>query len=176
MSTSCRRTISTMLRELGGIVDYVVGSARPARASSSSPRPTTTQAHYLNYGKLGNGPLYSFYVPYHLTIFEVPLTVARAVEFGDAAIALAGTRRRRGRRRQDRSAGGSDARRARLVPHLRDVREPRRRAAERLLPMGLAEAACHVARSLCKDEPIDVDDVEPPGRLVHSPGAASRTQ
>ena len=28
------------------------------------------QAHYLNYGKLGQGPLYSFYVPYHLTIFE----------------------------------------------------------------------------------------------------------
>jgi predicted homoserine dehydrogenase-like protein len=49
------------------------------------------QAHYLNYGKLGQGPLYSFYVPYHLTIFEVPLSAARVALFNDSVISpLAG--------------------------------------------------------------------------------------
>ena len=48
------------------------------------------QRHYLNLYKLGEGPLYSFYTPYHLCHFEVPNTVARAVLFGDAAIAPAG--------------------------------------------------------------------------------------
>ena len=48
------------------------------------------QRHYLNLYKLGEGPLYSFYVPYHLCHFEVPLSIARAVLFGDAVIAPAG--------------------------------------------------------------------------------------
>ena len=44
------------------------------------------QRHYLNLYKLGEGPLYSFYTPYHLCHFEVPNTVARAALFGDAAL------------------------------------------------------------------------------------------
>ena len=44
------------------------------------------QRHYLNLYKLGEGPLYSFYTPYHLCHFEVPNTVARAVLFRDAAL------------------------------------------------------------------------------------------
>jgi predicted homoserine dehydrogenase-like protein len=39
---------------------------------------------------MGDGPYYTFYVPYHLPHLEAPLTVARAVLFGDAAIAPAG--------------------------------------------------------------------------------------
>ena len=46
---------------------------------------------YMTYHKMGDGPLYVFYTPYHLCNFEVPLTAARAVLFRDAAIApLAG--------------------------------------------------------------------------------------
>src|SRR6185436_15402897 len=47
------------------------------------------QKIYLDYGKLGDGPLYSFYVPYHLTVFEVPLSVARVALFNDTVIAPA---------------------------------------------------------------------------------------
>jgi hypothetical protein len=36
---------------------------------------------------MGEGPFYTFYTPYHLCHLEAPLTVARAVLFGDAAIA-----------------------------------------------------------------------------------------
>ena len=52
-----------------------------------------TQRHYLNLYKLGEGPLYCFYTPYHLCHFEVPNTVARAVLFGDATIAADGAPR-----------------------------------------------------------------------------------
>ena len=45
------------------------------------------QRHYLNLYKLGAGPLYCFYTPYHLCHFEVPNTIARAALLGDAAIA-----------------------------------------------------------------------------------------
>ena len=73
-----------------GIVDYVVG-AEPAPGvfvigTHSHPK----QQHYLNLYKLGAGPLYCFYTPYHLCHFEVPHTVARAVLFGDATIAPLG--------------------------------------------------------------------------------------
>ena len=45
---------------------------------------------YMSYFKMGDGPLYMFYRPFHLTNVEAPLSVARAVLFGDAAIAPAG--------------------------------------------------------------------------------------
>ena len=48
---------------------------RAARTRASSASPSTRdpkQRHYLNLYKLGEGPLYSFYTPYHLCHFEVP--------------------------------------------------------------------------------------------------------
>jgi predicted homoserine dehydrogenase-like protein len=75
------------LRALGGIVEYALGSTPSPGVYVFAEAKDNVQQHYLNYGKLGTGPLYSFYIPYHLTIFELPLTVARVVEFGDTAIA-----------------------------------------------------------------------------------------
>src|SRR5690625_2889513 len=74
------------LRELGGIVDYLVG-ARPGPgvfvyATHDDPK----QQHYLNLYKLGEGPLYSFYTPYHLCHFEVPLSAARVALLGDPVL------------------------------------------------------------------------------------------
>ena len=78
------------------------------------------QRHYLNLYKLGEGPLYSFYTPYHLCHFEVPQTVARAVLFGDATIAPLGAPTvevvHRG---QARPRGRRGARRAGRLRHLR---------------------------------------------------------
>jgi predicted homoserine dehydrogenase-like protein len=158
-----------MLREAGGIVEYVVGSAPSPGVFVFAEACDEVQAHYLNYGKLGSGPLYSFYVPYHLTIFEVPLTVARAVEFADAAIqpiagpvvdviAVAKTDLRAGQ-----TLDGLGWYHTYGMCENHDV--VRR---ERLLPMGLAEGSV-LRRDLLQDEPIGVDDVEyPAGTLVHS--------
>ncbi len=79
------------LRAAGGIVDYVVGALPSPGVYVFAEAQDSIQAHYLRYGKLGEGPLYSFYVPYHLMIFEVPLSAARVALLGDRVIApLAG--------------------------------------------------------------------------------------
>jgi len=69
-----------------GIVDYVVGAEPSPGVFVLGTHEHPAQKHYLNLYKLGEGPLYCFYTPYHLCHFEVPNTVARAVLFGDAAI------------------------------------------------------------------------------------------
>lgn len=78
------------LTEGPGIVDYVVGAVPSPGVFVLGTHDHPTQQHYLNLYKLGEGPLYCFYTPWHLCHFEVPLTVARAVCFGDAAIAPLG--------------------------------------------------------------------------------------
>jgi predicted homoserine dehydrogenase-like protein len=69
-----------------GIVDYVVGAEPGPGVFVLGTHDHPRQQHYLNLYKLGTGPLYCFYTPYHLCHFEVPLTAARAVLFHDAAI------------------------------------------------------------------------------------------
>ncbi len=74
------------LRALGGIVDYVVGAKPGPGVFVLATQDDSRHRHYLNLYKLGEGPLYSFYTPYHLCYFEVPLSVARVVLFGDAVV------------------------------------------------------------------------------------------
>jgi predicted homoserine dehydrogenase-like protein len=73
-----------------GIVDYVVGAEPSPGVFVFGSHDHPRQKHYLNLYKLGEGPIYCFYTPYHLCHFEVPNTVARAVLFKDAAIAPLG--------------------------------------------------------------------------------------
>ncbi len=155
------------LRELGGVVDYVVG-ARPGPgvyvlATHDDPR----QRHYLNLYKLGPGPLYSFYTPYHLCHFEVPNTVARAVLFGDAALQPAGppTVEVITTAKRDLPAGhaldGLGGYDTYGVAERADVT-----TAGDLLPMGVAEG-CVLRRDVATDEVLTYADVVlPDGRLV----------
>lgn len=73
-----------------GIVDYVVGAAPGPGVFVLGTLEHPRQRHYLNLYKLGEGPIYCFYTPYHLCHFEVPTTIARAALFHDATIAPAG--------------------------------------------------------------------------------------
>jgi predicted homoserine dehydrogenase-like protein len=76
-----------------GIVDYVVGAEPAPGVFVVGTHDDPKQQHFLNLYKLGEGPLYLFYTPYHLGHFEVPITCARAVLFHDAAIAPSGAPR-----------------------------------------------------------------------------------
>ncbi len=78
------------LQSLGGVVDYVVGAQPGPGVFVLGTIEDARSRHYLHLYKLGEGPLYSFYTPYHLCHFEVPASLARAVLFGDAVIAAAG--------------------------------------------------------------------------------------
>lgn len=71
------------LRKLGGVVDFIVG-AKPGPgvfvyATTDDPH----KVKYLEYGKLGKGPLYNFYIPYHLLFFEIPTSIVRMVDLHD---------------------------------------------------------------------------------------------
>ena len=71
------------LRKLGGVVDYVVGTPF-TKVFVLAEHPDPKQRHYLSLYKMGDGPLYSFFTPYHLVHFEVPAAIGRVVLFRDA--------------------------------------------------------------------------------------------
>ena len=101
------------VRELGGIIDYVVGTPL-TKVYCLAEHPDPKQQHYLNLYKMGEGPLYSFFIPYHLVHFEVPNAIARVgplPRLGRQAARRPGGRGVRGR--QARSQGRRDARRLR---------------------------------------------------------------
>src|SRR6185312_2543451 len=64
------------LRRLGGAIDYVVGTPL-TKVYCLAEHPDPKQQHYLNLYKMGEGPLYAFFTPYHLVHFEVPNAIAR---------------------------------------------------------------------------------------------------
>jgi predicted homoserine dehydrogenase-like protein len=71
------------MRKLGGVVDYVVGTPL-TKVYVLAEHPDPKQQHYLSLYKMGDGPLYPFFIPYHLVHFEVPVAIARVVLFRDS--------------------------------------------------------------------------------------------
>lgn len=155
------------LRELGGVVDYVVGAKPGPGIYVLGTHDDPKQRHYLNLYKLGEGPLYSFYTPYHLCHFEVPNTIVRAVDFADAALSPPA-----GQRVDVVATAKQDLRAGHTLDGLGGYdtygvaeASPVTRS-ERLLPMGVAEG-CTLTRDVAKDAVLTYDDVTlPPGRLV----------
>ena len=78
------------LKALGGIVDYAVGPQPGPGVYVYATTEDEMSKEYLNYLKLGKGPIYSFYTPYHLCYFEVPNSIARVFHFNDAVMAPVG--------------------------------------------------------------------------------------
>ena len=155
------------LRRLGGVVDYVVGAKPGPGVFVLAAHDDPKQRHYLNLYKLGEGPLYSFYTPYHLCHFEVPLSVARVVLFGDAVLQpIAGPRVDVvATAKTDLSAG-------QVLDGLGGYHTYGQcetyavSRAEGLLPMGLAEG-CRLRRDVPKDAVLTYADVEVPlGRPI----------
>jgi predicted homoserine dehydrogenase-like protein len=125
-----------------------------------------THRHYLDLYKLGKGPLYCFYTPYHLCHFEIPNTVARAVLFNDATISPAGppyvdvvATAKIDLKTGEKLDGIGFYMTYGQCENADTVQS------ERLLPMGLAEG-CRLKRDIHVDEVITYEDVElPEGRL-----------
>lgn len=155
------------LTALGGVVDYVVGSKPGPGVFVLGTIEDPKQRHYLNLYKLGEGPLYSFYTPYHLCHFEVPLTAARVALFSDAAIAPLG-----GPRVEVVALAKRDLKAGETIDGLGgymtygEAETAAATAAEALLPMGVAEG-CVLRRDVAKDAALTYADVTlPEGRLV----------
>ncbi|VAW75262.1 Homoserine dehydrogenase, partial [hydrothermal vent metagenome] len=74
----------------GGMVDYVLGAQPGGGIFIIGHNEDKIQQGYLNYYKMGEGPFYVFYTPYHICHFEAPMSVARAVLYADATTAPLG--------------------------------------------------------------------------------------
>jgi predicted homoserine dehydrogenase-like protein len=70
-----------------GMVDFVVGASFPdSGAFVLGYTEDPIKKRYLKYLKMGEGPLYTFYTPFHLPQLEIPITVARCVLLKDPTI------------------------------------------------------------------------------------------
>jgi predicted homoserine dehydrogenase-like protein len=150
------------IRELGGVVDYVVGAKPSPGVYVFAECHDKHQAHYLNYGKLGKGPLYSFYIPYHLTVFEVAVSIARVVLFSDDIISAT-----HGPVVDVIATAKIDLKAGEVIDGLGEYKtygvceNSSTVIKEGLLPMGIAEG-CKLKRDLNRDEAISYADVELP--------------
>lgn len=155
------------LLEGPGIVDYVIGAAPGPGVFLLATTDDEIQKYYLNMYKMGEGPLYCFYRPFHLCHVEVPNTIARAVLLNDATIAPLGapTVEVISTAKIDLEAGqtldglGCYT----LYGQCENAHIAR---AQRLLPFGVAEG-CKLKRNIARDEVLTYEDVElPEGRLI----------
>jgi predicted homoserine dehydrogenase-like protein len=116
--------------------------------------------------KMGEGPLYVFYTPYHLPHIQAVSTVARAVLLADATVSPIGRPvcDVAAIAKKDLKSGevldGVGGFASYGVIENSDVFNT-----EKLFPMGLSEG-CRLTRDIQKDEPIRCTDVElPEGRF-----------
>lgn len=151
----------------GGLVDYIVGAEPGPGVFCLGTHDDPEQRRWLELYKLGDGPLYTFYTPYHLCHLEAPTTIARAVLFGDATVApeaghvvdVVATAKR------DLEAGEVLDGIGWYMTY-GQCENADAATAGNLLPMGLAEG-CTLTRDVPQDTLLTYDDVElPEGRLV----------
>jgi predicted homoserine dehydrogenase-like protein len=154
------------LRALGGVIDYTVGPSLVkifCLAEHTDPK----QRHYLNLYKMGDGPLYPFWVPYHLVHFETPFAIARVVLFGDELAPPVG-----GPVVEVCAVAKRDLRAGEILDDYGmymtygEAANVEEMSARQYLPEGLVEG-CRLLRNVAKDQVLTYADVElPAGRLA----------
>ena len=121
----------------------------------------------LAYYKLGDGPFYVFYTPFHLPHIQIASTIGRAVIHRDPTVApIAGpvcevvTVAKRDLKAGERLDGIGGFCTYGLIDNAASAR------AMEALPIGLSEG-CVLRRDVAKDEVLSFDDVDlPGGRLI----------
>lgn len=154
------------LRSLGGIVDYTVGPSL-IKVFVLAEHPDPKQRHYLNLYKMGEGPLYPFWTPYHLVHFETPNSIARVVLFrdelapplGGPVVEVCAVAKR------DLKAGEVLDEYGMYMTYGEAV-NAEEMSARRYLPEGLVEG-CRLRRNIARDQVVTYDDVQlPAGRIA----------
>jgi predicted homoserine dehydrogenase-like protein len=145
-----------------GLIDYALGAEPHTGAFVLAYEEHPKKRKELAYYKMGEGPLYAFYTPYHLPHIQIVSTIARAALFSDATVTPIGA---------PLCEVGATAKRDLKAGEVLDgvggfmtygVIENAPGFADRnLLPMGIAEG-CRLLRDLAKDDVIAYSDVELP--------------
>ena len=147
-----------------GLVDYAVGASPYTGAfvivHEDSPLKKTQLAYY----KLGDGPFYVFYTPFHLPHIQIASTIGRVAILRDPTVApIAGpicevvTIAKRDLKAGERLDGVGGFCAYGLIDNTATAR------ATAALPIALSEG-CVLRRDVSKDEMVSFDDVEEPPR------------
>ncbi len=153
-------------RKAGGLIDYVVGTPH-TKVYVLAEHPDPKQQHYLRLYKMGDGPLYSFFIPYHLVHFEVPSAIARVVlfrdslakPFGGPVVEVCAVAKRDLKASETLDDYG-------MYMTYGEAANVEEMSAGRYLPEGLVEG-CTLKRDVPKDTVLTYDDVIlPKGRLA----------
>ena len=150
----------------GGLVDYVLGAEPHTGAFVVGFNDHPVKRQYMSYFKMGEGPLYVFYTPYHLPHVQIATTVARAVLFQDATIAPLGkpvcnviTVAKRDLKKGELLDGIGGYTCYGMIDNHEICRK------EGLLPMGLSDG-CRLKADVRRDQAVAYSDIEvPEGRL-----------
>lgn len=150
-----------------GIVDYVVGAKPGSGAFVVAHNDQPVKQEYMRYLKMGGGPLYTFYTPFHLPHLEIAMTIGRAALFNDPAVTPQGAPvcdvvavAKRDLRRGSiiDGIGGFDA--------YGEIDNAGKSRSDSLLPISLS-VGCKVKRDIAIDSVLTYTDVElPPERLI----------
>src|SRR5205823_11288566 len=147
-----------------GLVDYALGAAPHTGAFVIVYEQSLPKKAQLAYYKLGDGPFYVFYTPYHLPHIQIASTIGRAVVHRDPTVApIAGpvcevvTVAKRDLKAGERLDGIGGFCAYGLIDNAAAAR------AVTALPIGLSEG-CVLRRDVLKVNLLSFDDVELPGR------------
>lgn len=150
-----------------GLVEYALGAAPHTGAFVICHNEHPEKRKLMAYLKMGDGPLYMFYQPYHLPPWQIAHSVARAALFNDPTITPRGapvcdtvSYAKRDLKAGERLDGMGGFTCYGLV----DRAEVCRR--DKALPIAVS-LDCRLKRDIPKDQPISYADVElPSDRLV----------
>ena len=152
-----------------GLVDYALGAAPHTGAFVIIYEESPLKKAQLGYYKLGDGPFYVFYTPFHLPHIQIASTIGRAVLHRDPTVTpIAGpvcevvTVAKRDLKAGERLDGIGGFCAYGLIDNTDAAR------AMGALPIGLSEG-CLLRRDVSRDNVLSFDDVELPcGLLVES--------
>jgi predicted homoserine dehydrogenase-like protein len=155
-----------MLLESGGLVDYIIGAEPSFGIFVLAYSENDLRNFYMKVYKMGDGPLYTFYIPYHLSSLETPGTIGRAACFGDATLTPVGApvcdvitaaKFDLTSGQVLDAVGGFTA--YGLIDNATTAR------AENLIPLGLTDGAV-LRRDIAQDDIVTFDDVDLPDDRV----------
>lgn len=149
-----------------GLVDYALGAAPYTGAFVVVHEDSPLKKVQLAYYKLGEGPFYVFYTPFHLPHIQIASSIGRAVIHRDATVApLAGpvcevvTVAKRDLKSGERLDGIGGFCAYGLIDNVSAARSIA------ALPIALSEG-CLLRRDIAKDSVLTFADVEPPRGLL----------
>jgi predicted homoserine dehydrogenase-like protein len=150
-----------------GLVDYALGAAPHTGAFAVVHEDAPLKMIQLAYYKLGNGPFYVFYTPFHLPHIQIASTIGRAVLQQDATVAPVGgpvcevvAVAKRDLKAGERLDGVGGFCTYGLIDNRSSAREMQ------ALPIGLSEG-CVLRNNVAKDDVVSLEDIQPvPENLI----------